>query len=118
MKEIILILFLVLNGVPAFAIPGRLQGFSYATDPETGVIAIKPETEDFNAPPVSYDIDPIPPHYLNEDGSDARTGAPQNGDKYQLSPVFSTQQLYDMRNDYETGAIEDENYSEEEIFEE
>ena len=79
---------------PALASPGRLGGFSYARD-DLGRIKEKPETEAFNS------IEPPPPperpHYLNDDGTDARTGVRSGGDKYKLPPVYSTQQLYDMR---------------------
>lgn len=109
MKKICILLVFIFYGVPVFAIPGRLQGFSY-----TG--RIKPETDEFNARPASYDVEPTFPHYLNEDLSDARTNAPQNGDKYKLMPVYSMQELYDMQN----GSVEyvEEDIDDEESFDE
>jgi hypothetical protein len=82
----------------ALASPGRLQGFTYRRD-DNGTMATRPETEDFNT---SYDAvserEPTAPHYLNEDGSDARTGTSKDEDKYTLSPVTpSTRTLYERQ---------------------
>ena len=42
---------------------------------------------------------PERPHYLNEDGTDARTGVASGGDKYTLAPTYSMQELYDAKAD-------------------
>ncbi|MGN0929417.1 MAG: hypothetical protein ACI4N3_02120 [Alphaproteobacteria bacterium] len=111
MKKFYILLLLMIYSVPVMAVPGRLQGFSY-----TG--RIKPETEAFNEKPAIYDEEPLPPHYLNEDGSDARTGAISGGDKYKLTPVYSMQELYNLQNGYETGVIEDDVSDDEENVDE
>ncbi len=109
MRKFIFIVGFFAYSIPCMAVPGRLQGFSYSGK-------IRPETETFNTKPAIYDEEPTFPHYLNEDLSDARTGVPSSGDKYTLTPVYSLQDLYDKRNDYETGEIEEEDdeYDEEE----
>jgi hypothetical protein len=92
-KFVFAIVFLC--ALPAFASPGRLGGFSYNRD-KKGRIVEKPATTEFNnmqPPPM-----PERPHYLNEDGTDARTGAASGGDKYTLAPTYSTQELYDAKN--------------------
>lgn len=120
-KKILTLIFLIISS-PIFSAPGRLQGFTYATD-EYGNMKIKDETIYFNELPPEYYTDPIFPHYLNDDLSDARTGVSQSGDKYDLTPVYSTQDLYDGKyNNYESGYIEDEYYEddyygEEEFYE-
>lgn len=93
MKKVCILLLLMIYSVPVMAIPGRLQGFSYSGK-------IKEETEIFNEKPAVYDEEPLSPHYLNEDGSDARTGAISGGDKYKLPPVYSMQELYDLQNSH------------------
>ena len=101
MKKCVFIIGFLAYSLPCMAVPGRLQGFSYSGK-------IKPETEAFNEKPAIYDEEPTFPHYLNEDLSDARTGVSQNGDRHVLIPVYSMQDLYDRRNDYETGKFEEE----------
>lgn len=91
MKKVCILLLLIIYSVPVMAVPGRLQGFSYSG-------RIKEETEIFNEKPAVYDEEPLYPHYLNEDGSDARTGVVSGGDKYKLVPVYSMQELYDLQN--------------------
>ena len=88
-------LVFLLYALPAPASPGRLGGFSYARD-DLGRIKQKQTTVDFN----SMEPPPMPerPHYLNEDLTDARTGVKPGADRYKLAPVYSTQQLYDMKN--------------------
>ncbi len=115
MRKILITLFFLQVSLPSFSAPGRLQGFSYATD-EYGFMKIKDETIYFNEPPSEYFTDPIFPHYLNDDLSDARTGVSQSGDKYELTPVYSTQDLYNKQYDYENGYIEDENYSPDDFY--
>jgi hypothetical protein len=91
-KSVALVVFMY--AVPALASPGRLGGFSYARD-DLGRIKQKPATEDFNniqPPPM-----PERPHYLNEDGTDARTGIKPGEDRHKLPQVYSAQQLYDMK---------------------
>ncbi|MDR2099167.1 MAG: hypothetical protein LBO78_04060, partial [Rickettsiales bacterium] len=91
---------LILYSAGAAAMPARLQGFSYRKD-DNGAVAIRQETIDFDE---SYnaaaETEPTPPHYLNEDGTDARTGVTGGGDKYTLSPVVpAAQELYDRQDE-------------------
>ncbi|MDR1476618.1 MAG: hypothetical protein LBI17_00640 [Rickettsiales bacterium] len=83
-----------LFALPSLAGPGRLGGFSYNRD-RKGRIVEKPATAEFN----SYEPQPMPerPHYLNDDGTDARTGVASGGDKYTLIPTYSQQELYDAK---------------------
>ena len=83
------VLLMILYALPAFAAPGRLGGYSLSRRE-------KPETTAFNNRPAPPPPRPWP-HYLNEDGSCARTGVRRGEDKYTFPPVYSTQQLYDMR---------------------
>lgn len=118
-KFLFFVSFLVLSA-EVFAVPARLGGFSYSKD-EYGRVKLSEETEAFNEgpPALMEEEEPLFPFYLNEDLSDARTGVTPHGDRYQLIPIYSTQQLYDMKNGIvEEGEIEEDVEDEEEEFEE
>ena len=116
-KILFLIAFVFLSG-ELFAEPARLGGFSYSRD-EYGRVKLSEETEIFNeGPPALMEEVPELPFYLNEDLSDARTGVAPHGDRYQLIPIYSTQELYNMQNGIvEEGEIEDD-FGDEEFEEE
>ena len=114
MKKISVLLVFIFYSVPVMAVPGRLQGFSYSGK-------IKPETESFNEKPAAYNEEPLFPHYLNEDLSDARVGASQSEDKYKLIPVYSMQELYNSQNKKNADEVaddEEEDLDEEDLDEE
>ena len=118
-KFLFFVVFLVLSA-EVFAVPARLGGFSYSKD-EYGRVKLSEETEIFNEgpPALMEEEEPLLPFYLNEDLSDARTGIAPHGDRYQLIPVYSVQQLYDVKNGLvEEGEIEEDAEDEEEFEEE
>jgi hypothetical protein len=100
----------------AAAAPKRLEGYSYGRiELERG---LSDETAEFNDS-FDHDDEPEKPHYLDEEGNDARSGAPVGEDKYKLAPVYSLQTLYDI----DSGKIDspfdsDDEEDEEEVGEE
>ncbi|MCL2439411.1 MAG: hypothetical protein FWD15_02755 [Alphaproteobacteria bacterium] len=88
-------LFVMFFGFAAEAAnPKRLEGWSYSRNVRNR--GVSPKTQDFNDSFGQRD-EPEFKHYLNDDGTDARFDHNAGGERYRTMPVYSHQELYDIR---------------------